>query len=116
MHHGCKAGVLKETHLKMEQKLLDIGWKMGSTHLEPVSLTVPPFPELIYKVYKLRVASKRPCNCSCAKFQVPRCAACKCKGNNTKCGRIIHARTLVENKGCDKSDTDGSEQCDVRCD
>ena len=37
--------MLKETHLKME-KLLDIGWKMCSTHLEPVSLTVPPLPEL----------------------------------------------------------------------
>ena len=33
-------------HLKMEEKLLDIGWKTGSTHLEPVSLTVPPLPEL----------------------------------------------------------------------
>ena len=33
-------------HLKMEEKLLDIGWKMGSTHLEPVSLTVPPLPDL----------------------------------------------------------------------
>jgi hypothetical protein len=30
----------------MEQKLLDFGWKMGSTHLEPLSLTVPPLPEL----------------------------------------------------------------------
>jgi len=38
--------VLKETHLKMEEKLLDIGWKTGSTHLEPVSLTVSPLPEL----------------------------------------------------------------------
>ena len=38
--------MLKETHLKMEEKLLDIGWKTGSTHLEPVSLTVPPLPEL----------------------------------------------------------------------
>ena len=31
----------KETHLKMEDKLLDIGWKTGSTHsthLEQVSL------------------------------------------------------------------------------
>ena len=38
--------MLKETHLKMEEKLLDIGWKTRSTHLEPVSLTVPPLPEL----------------------------------------------------------------------
>ena len=38
--------MLKETHLKMEEKLLDIGWKTGSTHLETVSLTVPPLPEL----------------------------------------------------------------------
>ena len=37
--------MLKETHLKMVEKLLDIGWKMCSTHLEPVSLTVPPLPE-----------------------------------------------------------------------
>ena len=51
MRHGCKAGwltaMLKGTHLKMEETLLNIGWKMGSTHLEPVSLTVPPLPELI---------------------------------------------------------------------
>ena len=46
MRHGCKAGLLKETHLKMKPKLLDIGWKMGSTHLEPLSFTVPPLPEL----------------------------------------------------------------------
>ena len=38
--------VLKVTHLKMEDKLLYIGWKMGSTRLEPVSLSVPPLPEL----------------------------------------------------------------------
>ena len=63
-------------------------------------------------VYKLRVASKCPCNCSGAKFQVPRCAACKCKGNDTKCGRVILVRTLVENNGCNKSDTDDSERCD----
>ena len=49
MWHGCKAwlliAVVKETHLKMEETLLDIGWKMGSTYLELVSLTVPPLPE-----------------------------------------------------------------------
>ena len=66
-------------------------------------------------VYNLRVASKCPCNCSCAKFQVPRCAACKCKPNDTKCRRVIPVRTLVENNGCDKSDTDDSEQS-FRCD
>ena len=38
--------VERETHLKMEEKLLDIGWKTDSTLLEPVSLTVPPLPEL----------------------------------------------------------------------
>ena len=64
-------------------------------------------------VYKLRVASKCPCNCSCAKFQVPCCAACK--GNDTKCRRVVPVRTLVENNGCDKSDTDDSVQC-LRCD
>ena len=32
--------------MKMEENILDIGLKMGSTHLEPVSLTVPPLPEL----------------------------------------------------------------------
>ena len=63
-------------------------------------------------VYKLRVASKCPCNCSCAKFQVPRYAACKCKRNDR---RVIPVRTLVENNGCDKNDTDYSEQC-LRCD
>ena len=62
-------------------------------------------------LYKLRVASKCPCNCSYAKFQVQRCAACKCKGNDTKFGRVIPVQTLVENNGCDKSDTDDSEQC-----
>ena len=66
-------------------------------------------------VYKLRVASKCPCNCSCAKFQVPRCAASKCKRIDTKCRRVIPVRTLVENNGCDKSDTDDSEQS-LRCD
>ena len=66
-------------------------------------------------VYKLRVASKCPCNCSCAKFQVPRCAACKCKRNDTKCRRVIPVRTLVENNGCDKSDIDDSQQS-LRCD
>ena len=60
-------------------------------------------------VYKLCVASKCPCNCSCAKFQVRRCAACKCK-DDTKCGRVIAVRTLAENNGCDKSDTDDAEQ------
>ena len=43
MRHGCTAGwltgVLNETHLKMEEKLLDFTWKMGATHLEPISLT-----------------------------------------------------------------------------
>ena len=38
--------MLKETHLKKEEKLLDIDSKMGSTYLEPESLTVPPLPEL----------------------------------------------------------------------
>ena len=66
-------------------------------------------------VYKLRVASKCPCNCSGAKFQLLRCAACKCKGNDTKCGRVLPVRILVENNDCDKSDTDDSEQC-LRCD
>ena len=37
--------MLKETHLKKEDKILDFGWKMGATRLEPVSLTVPPLPE-----------------------------------------------------------------------
>ena len=50
MRHGCKAGwltaVLNETHLKTEDTLLDIGWKMVSTHLEQVSLTMPPLPDL----------------------------------------------------------------------
>ena len=66
-------------------------------------------------VYKLRVARICPCNCSGAKFQVPRCAACKCKRNDIKCGRVILVRTIVENNGCDKSDTADSEQC-LRCD
>ena len=34
------------TAVKMEEKLPDYGWEMGATHLEPVSLTVPPSPEL----------------------------------------------------------------------
>jgi len=62
-------------------------------------------------VHKLRVASKCPCNYSGAKFQEPRCAACKCKGNDTKCRRVIPVRILVENNGCDKRHTDDSEQC-----
>ena len=47
-------------------------------------------------VYKLRVASKCPCNCSGAKFQLPRCAASKCKGNDTKCGRVILQNDVIE--------------------
>ena len=38
--------MLNETHVMIEETLLDIGWKMGSQYLEPVSLTVPPVPEL----------------------------------------------------------------------
>ena len=65
--------------------------------------------------YKLRVATKCTRNFSCATFQVPRCATCKCKGTDIKCGRVMVVRTPVENNGCDKSDTDDSEQC-LRCD
>ena len=104
--------MLKETHLKMDEKLLDIGWKTGSTHLEPDGAA---FIRTFTMVYKLRVASRCPCNCSCAKCQVPRCAACKCKRNDTICRRVIPVRTLVENNGCDKSDTVDSEQS-LRCD
>ena len=50
MRHGCIAEwlttVLKETHLKMQEKLPDFCCKMGATHLEPISLTVPQLPEL----------------------------------------------------------------------
>ena len=73
------------------------------------------FTRTFTMVYKLRVASKCPCNCSFAKCQVPRCAACKCKRNDTKCRRVIPVRTLVENNGCDKNDTGDSEQS-LRCD
>ena len=52
MRHGYRAvwltDVFKETHLKMEEKLLDFGWKMGVIHLETVSLTVPPLNELTH--------------------------------------------------------------------
>ena len=41
MRHGCA----ERDSLEDGGKLLDIGWKMGSTHFEPVSLTVPPLPE-----------------------------------------------------------------------
>ena len=41
--------------------------------------------------YKLRVASKCIRICSCAKFQVQYCAACKCKGNYIKCGHGSNA-------------------------
>ena len=37
-------------------------------------------------VYKLSAASKCPCNFSGAKFQLPRCAACKCKGTISNVG------------------------------
>ena len=72
----------------------DIGWNMGSTpHLELVSLTdIATITKTYTMVYKLRVASKCPCHCT---FQVSRCAACKCKGNDTKCGRVIPVRTLI---------------------
>ena len=95
--------MLKETHLKMEEKLLDIGWKTRSTHLEPVSLTVPPLPELT----QLYTSYVSPANALVI--------VCKCKRNDAKCRRVIPVRTLVENNGCDKSDTDDSEQ-PLRCD
>ena len=66
-------------------------------------------------VYKFHVASKCLCNCSCAKFQVPCCVAWAYDLKYIKCGRVIPVRTLVENNGCDKSDTDDSEQC-IKCD
>ena len=56
---------------------------------------------LMMQAYKIDVNES-------AKFQVPRCATCK--GNDTKCGQVIPVWTLVENNGCDKSDTDDSEQ------
>ena len=108
--------MLKETHLKMEEKLLDIGWKMGSTHLEPVSLTVPPFLEVtqwntscVSPVNAVVIVLALNSNCrvvllASAKRTIP------------KMWRIIPVRTLAEeNNGCGKSDTDDSEQC-LRCD
>ena len=68
--------MLKETHLKMEEKLLDIGWKTGSTHIFGTSVfDGAAFTRTFTMVYKLRVASKCHCNCSFAKCQVPRCAS-----------------------------------------
>ena len=66
---------------------------------------------------KLRVASKCTRNCYCAKLHIPYdvFTACKCSGNDIKCGRVMPVRSLVENNGCDKSDPDNSEQC-LRCD
>ena len=115
MRHGCKAGVLKETHLKMEQKLLNVGWKMGSAHLEPLSVTVPPLPE--FKQWYISCVS--PANAHVIVLALnSKCRVlllASAKGTIRKCGRIIHARTLAENNGCDKSDTYGSEQC-LKCD
>ena len=43
----------------------DIGWKMGSTHLGPLSLTDSAAITRTYTmVYKLRVTSKCPCKCT----------------------------------------------------
>ena len=84
----------------------------GGFHTFETSICDSAVTRTYTTVYKLRVASKCPSNCSGAKFQLPRCAACKCKGNDTKCGRVILLRTLVENIDCDKSYTDDSERCD----
>ena len=88
---------------------------MGSIHLESVSLTVPPLPAFMQWYTSCMSPANALVIVQALKFQVPRCAACKCKGNDTKCGREIRVRTLVENNGCDKSDTDDSEHC-LRCD
>ena len=48
-------------------------------------------------------------------FQVPCCVAWAHDGKDIKCGRVIPVRPLIEINGCDKSDTDDSEQC-LRCD
>ena len=57
-------------------------------------------------LFDLRSWISLPCLC---------CVAYAYDGKYTKCGRIIPVRTLVENNGCDKSDTDDSDQC-LRCD
>ena len=117
LRHGCKAGwlttALKETHLKKEKLPVSVGrWchTFGASIFEGAAITRS------YTIaYKLRVASKYTHNCSCAKFHVPCFAACKCKGNDMKCGRVMPARSLVEDNGYDKNGTDVSEQC-LRCD
>ena len=113
MCHGYKAGwltaVLKEPYLKMEENLLDCH-TFGTGIFGGVAIT-----RTYTMVYKLRVDSKCHCNCSCAYFQVPYCSACKCKGNDIKCGQVMPVRTLVSNNGYDKSDTDDLKQC-LRCD
>ena len=97
--------MLKETNLKMEEKLLDVGWKTGSTHLEPVSLSVPPLSELS----QWHTSYVSPANALVIVLAL-----------NAKCRVVLLASANgtipnVENNGCDKSDTGDSEQS-LRCD
>ena len=88
MRHGCMTcwltGVLKETHLKMEEQLLDFGWQMGATHLEPLSLTVPPLPELTQW---------------CTSCVSPANALITVLALNSKCRVVLLAKATIPNMG-----------------
>ena len=77
-------------------------WKMGVTHLEPVSLTVPPLPEL--------TQSLTNCVSPANAFVIVLALNSKCHIvllANAK-GTILNVQTLVEDNGCYESDTDDS--------
>ena len=107
MRHGCKTCCAERGSLedggKINSKIsifrLEDGFHTIGTSIFDGATIIRTYT----MVYKLRVIG--------AKFQLPRCAACKCKGNDTKCGRVMPVRTLAGNNGCDKSDTDDPEQC-----
>ena len=89
-------------------------WKMGSTpHLEPVSLTdSAAITKTVTLVYKLRVASKCPCNYTFL-HKIPSAALCCLQVQRER--YQIWASNTCSDIGCDKSDTYNSEQCFI-CD
>ena len=77
-------------------QVTSFGWIM-KTHLQPVSMLLPPFPEVTQSLRSCKcVASKCIKNCSCKKSKVPCCVACKCEGKESKCGRTLNLSILAE--------------------
>ena len=73
------------------------GWKIGLTHLEPVTIISTPFPELTTSLTSCKCfVTKCKSNCSCQKMHVPCCVACKYEGKKGKCDRVAISETITE--------------------